>query len=157
MPAEISKQAWCDLQVDHRALIENSTAADERQKEFQNTLTSTSMQLEKQMSGKVCCIIISRGWRNENEEQRTKFVKDILMGHLGIVGRDIKDINHRKPMSGQLSKTTHVLIRSSNARTSVLKSRHKYQHLLYYTDDEQKGEINIYGADSAFTTQRKKR
>ena len=74
-PAEISAQEWHDLQVDHRALIVNSTAADEKQKALENTIAFTSMQVEKQMIEKSSCTLIFRGWRNENEDQRTKFVE----------------------------------------------------------------------------------
>jgi hypothetical protein len=114
------------------------------------------MQLEKQMIEKSSCTLIFRGWRNENEDQRTKFVEEFLRGHLGLEGRDIKDINHRHPLSGHMSKATHVQMRSSNARTSVLKGKHKYKHLLYYTEEDQQGGITIYGADSVYTIQRKK-
>ena len=62
-----------------------------------------------------------------------------MMGHLGFECRDIKDINHRHTLSGHMSKATHVQMRSSNARTSVLKGKHKYKHLLYYTEDDQQG------------------
>ena len=55
-----------------------------------------------------------------------------------------------------MSQATHVQMRSSNARTSVLKNKHKYQHVLWYTDDEQQGSIKVYGADSIYTMQRKK-
>jgi hypothetical protein len=154
-PAEISAQEWHDMQVDHRALIVNSTAADEKQKALENTIAFTSMQVEKQMIEKASCTLIFRGWRSENEDQRTKFVEEFLRGHLGFEGRDIKDINHRHPLSGHMSKATHVQMRSSNTRTSVFKHKHKYQHLLWYTDDEQQGAIKVYGADSIYTMQRK--
>ena len=74
-PAEISAQEWYDMQVDHRALIVNSTAADEKQKALENTIACTAMQVEKQMIEKSSCTLIFRGWRNENEDQRTKFVE----------------------------------------------------------------------------------
>ena len=154
-PAEISAQEWHDLKKDHRALIVSSTAAEEKQKELENNIVFTVQQVEKHQNEKASCTLVFRGWKSENELQRSSFVEQFIRKCLGPGSetRDIRSINHRHPLSGHMSAATHVQMRNNNSRTRVLKTKHQQQDLLVYDDQT---SIKIYGADSIYTMQRKK-
>ena len=154
-PAEISEQEWHDLKKDHRALIVSSTAAEEKQKELENNIVFTVQQVEKHQNEKASCTLVFRGWKSENELQRSSFVEQFIRKCLGPGSetRDIRSINHRHPLSGHMSAATHVQMRNNNSRTRVLKTKHQQQDLLVYDDQT---SIKIYGADSIYTMQRKK-
>jgi len=111
--------------------------------------------VERNQNEKASCTLVFRGWKAENERQRSTFVELFIRKCLGPGSetRDIRSINHRHPLSGHMSAATHVQMRNNNSRTRVLKTKHQQQDLLGYDDQT---SIKIYGADSIYTMQRKK-